>query len=72
MKRPSKQMEMNMTDYIEASADRKTTSVTMKELSEAELSAATGGSTGAGAGKVTFNPCVIIKMVDKASPHLFL
>ncbi|MGH6740853.1 MAG: type VI secretion system tube protein Hcp [Bradyrhizobium sp.] len=61
-----------MTDYVEASADRKTASVTMKELSEAELSAATGGSTGAGAGKVTFNPFVIIKVVDKSSPHLFL
>jgi bacteriocin-like protein len=44
----------------------------MKELSEAELSAVAGGSTGAGAGKITFNPFVIIKVVDKSSPHLFL
>jgi type VI protein secretion system component Hcp len=65
-------MEMNMTDYVEASADRKTASVTTKELSEAELSAVAGGSTGAGAGKITFNPFVITKVVDKSSPHLFL
>ena len=29
-------------------------------------------STGAGAGKVTFNPFSITKRVDKASPQLFL
>ena len=31
-----------------------------------------GGSSGAGAGKVTFNPFSITKHIDKASPVLFL
>jgi type VI protein secretion system component Hcp len=66
-------MEVNMTDYAETPADRKVASVTSsRELSVAELSTVAGGSTGAGAGKVTFNPFVITKVVDKASPHLFL
>jgi hypothetical protein len=65
-------MERNMTDHVETPADRKAASVTLRELSEAELSTAAGGSTGAGAGKVTFNPFVITKTVDKSSPHLFL
>jgi type VI protein secretion system component Hcp len=42
------------------------------ELTEIELSNVTGGSTGAGAGKVTFNPFSITRHVDKASPVLFL
>jgi type VI protein secretion system component Hcp len=39
-----------------------------------ELCNVSGGtqSTGAGAGKVTFNPFSITKRVDKASPQLFL
>ena len=59
-----------MTDYVKTPADRKTASVTSRELSEAELSTVAGGSSSAG--KVTFNPFVIIKVVDKSSPHLFL
>jgi type VI protein secretion system component Hcp len=59
--------EVNMTDYIETPADRKTASVTSIELSEAELSTVVGG-----AGKVTFNPFSITRHVDKASPVLFL
>lgn len=43
-----------------------------EELTELELCNITGGqSTGAGAGKVTFNPFSITKHVDKASPVLF-
>ena len=61
-----------MTYYVETPADRDVTSATSRELSEAELSAVAGGSTGTGAGKVTFNPFVIVKVVDKSSPHLFL
>lgn len=45
------------------------------ELADAELEAATGGkgsqSTGAGAGKVIFNPFSITRKTDKASPILF-
>jgi type VI protein secretion system component Hcp len=63
-------MEANMTDYIETSADRKAASVTSRELSEAELSIVAGGATSTG--KVTFNPLVITKVVDKASTNLFL
>ena len=61
-----------MTDYVETSADRKTASVTSRELSEAELSTVAGGTPSTGAGKITFSPLVIIKVVDKASPSLFL
>ena len=45
-----------------------------EELTELDLCNITGGSqsTGAGAGKVTFNPFSITKRVDKASPQLFL
>jgi bacteriocin-like protein len=42
-----------------------------QELTEAELANVDGGS-GAGAGKVTFNPFLITKQIDKASPVLFL
>jgi type VI protein secretion system component Hcp len=44
------------------------------ELTEFELSEVAGGSqsSGAGAGKVTFNPFSITKKVDVASPVLFL
>jgi type VI protein secretion system component Hcp len=43
------------------------------ELTDAELEAATGGSqsTGAGAGKVTFNPFSVTRKIDRASPVLF-
>ena len=43
-------------------------------LTESELSEVTGGSqsSGAGAGKVTFNPFSITRKVDVASPKLFL
>ena len=56
-----------MADYVETSADRKAASVTLRELSEAELPTVADG-----AGKITFNPFVITKVVDKSSPHLFL
>ncbi|HZM28708.1 MAG TPA: type VI secretion system tube protein Hcp [Gemmatimonadales bacterium] len=43
-----------------------------RELTEVELSHVTGGgSSGADAGKVTFNPFSITKTIDKASPVLF-
>ena len=43
-------------------------------LTEFELSEVTGGSqsSGAGAGKVTFNLFSITKKVDVASPQLFI
>jgi type VI protein secretion system component Hcp len=45
------------------------------ELSDQQLDQVAGGigsqSTGAGAGKVTFNPFSITRHVDKASPNLF-
>jgi type VI protein secretion system component Hcp len=46
------------------------------ELSEQQLDLVTGGgigsqSSGAGAGKVTFNPFSITRKVDKASPIFF-
>ena len=44
-----------------------------QELTEAELANVSGGgSSGAGAGKVTFNSFSITKQIDKASPVLFL
>jgi bacteriocin-like protein len=43
-----------------------------EELTEAELANVSGGkSSGAHAGKVTFNPLLITKHIDKASPVLF-
>ena len=43
------------------------------ELTEAELANVGGGkSSGAHAGKATFNPLLITKHYDKASPVLFL
>ena len=43
-----------------------------QELTEAELANVSGGkSSGAHAGKVTFNPLLITKHIDKASPALF-
>jgi type VI protein secretion system component Hcp len=44
-----------------------------RELTDVELSQVSGGSStsGAGAGKVAFNPFAITKTVDKASPLLF-
>jgi type VI protein secretion system component Hcp len=41
------------------------------ELREVELSKVTGGSSGAGAGKVTFNPFSITRKIDAASPSFF-
>jgi type VI protein secretion system component Hcp len=45
------------------------------ELSDRQLDQVAGGigsqSTGAGAGKVTFNPFSITRKVDRASPTLF-
>jgi type VI protein secretion system component Hcp len=44
-----------------------------EELTESELCNVSGGGskTGAGAGKVTFNPFSITKHIDVASPKLF-
>lgn len=46
---------------------------TTKELSEAELARATGGShsSGIGAGKVSFNPFSITRKIDRSSPIFF-
>jgi type VI protein secretion system component Hcp len=55
-----------MTDFVETPADRKVTSVTSRELSEAELSTVAGGTPG----KVTPNLFVFTKHFDKASPVL--
>jgi type VI protein secretion system component Hcp len=55
--------------------DERTIQLDTSELTVTELEAATGGkgsqSTGAGAGKVTFNPFSITRKVDKATPILF-
>ena len=56
-----------MADDVKTGADAYAASVTPRELSEGELSAAAGG-----AGKITFNRIVIIKVDDKSSPQLFL
>ena len=45
--------------------------LSIEEISEQELDTIVGGS-GAGAGKITFNPFSITRHVDKASPVLFL
>lgn len=39
-----------------------------RELRNEELDEVIGGSTGAGAGKVTFNPFSITRKIDKSSP----
>lgn len=59
-----------MINLVESCQRRRQT----EELTELELGNIVGGSqsTGAGAGKVTFNPFSITKHVDKASPVLFL
>lgn len=59
-----------MNNLVESCQRRRQT----EELTELDLCNVTGGtqSTGAGAGKVTFNPFSITKHVDKASPVLFL
>jgi hypothetical protein len=46
---------------------------TTKELSEAELERATGGSqsNGIGTGKATFNPFSITRKIDRSSPIFF-
>src|SRR5262245_59688644 len=62
-------MERAMTDHVVRPVDSRDPRTT--DLNEAELSTASGGTTGAGAGKVTFNPFVITKHVDKATPILF-
>jgi bacteriocin-like protein len=43
------------------------------QLSEEQLNQVSGGSqsTGAGAGKVTFNPFSITRKIDRASPIFF-
>jgi type VI protein secretion system component Hcp len=60
----------NMNNPVEPCGQRRQT----EELTELDLCNVTGGtkSTGAGAGKVTFNPFSITRHVDKASPVLFL
>ena len=60
----------NINNPVESSGQRRQTA----ELSELDLCNVTGGShsTGAGAGKVTFNPFSITRYVDKASPVFFL
>jgi len=56
------------------SKGKATTKRALKDLSPKKTSSAKGGSqsSGAGAGKVTFNPLQITKTVDAASPGLFL
>jgi len=71
-----------MIQSIERTAIMSTTIVTstklgqrerQEELTEAELASVSGGgSSGAGAGKVTFNPFSITRHIDKTSPALFL
>ena len=39
-----------------------------EELRDSEIEQVIGGSTGAGAGKVTFNPFSITRKVDPPSP----
>jgi type VI protein secretion system component Hcp len=60
----------NMINRVEPPQRRRQTG----ELSELERCNIVGGSqsTGAGAGKVTFNPFSITKHVDKATTVLFL
>ncbi len=60
----------NLINRVEPCQRRRQT----EALTELDLCKVTGGShsTGAGAGKVTFNPFSITKHVDKASPVLFL
>jgi hypothetical protein len=57
----------NMNNLVESCGQRRQT----EELTELDLCNVIGG-TGAGAGKVTFNPFSITRHVDKASPVLFL
>ena len=58
-----------------AKRDERIVQLDKSELTIAELETATGGkgsqSTGAGAGKVTFNPFSMTRNVDKATPILF-
>jgi hypothetical protein len=58
----------NLINLVESCQGRRQS----EELTELELCKIVGGSpsTGAGAGKVTFNPFLITKHVDKASPVL--
>jgi hypothetical protein len=60
----------NMNNLVESCGQRRQT----EELTELDLCNVSGGSqsTGAGAGKVTFNPFSITRHVDKASPVFFL
>jgi len=49
--------------------DKAEQKISKDELSEKELEKATGGSSsGAGAGKVTFNPFSITRKIDQSSP----
>jgi hypothetical protein len=61
-----------MTTTINASAREQRDNQT-DELTEVELSKVTGGSqsSGAGAGKITFNPFSITRKTDGASPSVF-
>jgi type VI protein secretion system component Hcp len=61
-------MAMSNNNRIESCQPRRQA----EELTEFELCNVAGGtqSTGAGAGKVTFNPFSIVKRFDKASPQL--
>jgi bacteriocin-like protein len=61
-----------MTITINASAARERENQT-GELTEAELSKVIGGSqsSGAGAGKISFNPFSITRKIDAASPIFF-
>jgi hypothetical protein len=55
--------------------DERALQLDKSELTDAELEAATGGkgsqSTGAGAGKVSFNPFSITRKTDKSSASFF-
>ena len=57
---------MNMTQL-----NNEIRELSIDEIPDQELDTVVGGS-GAGAGKVTFNPFSITRHVDKASPVLFL
>jgi type VI protein secretion system component Hcp len=61
-----------MTTTINASAREQRDNQT-DELTEVELSKVTGGSqsSGAGAGKIEFNPFSFTRKIDAASPIFF-
>ena len=55
-------------DEIRADANPPVEDVSPNTLDERAAKQVKGGSTGAGAGKVTFNPFTITKPIDRASP----